>query len=212
MQFLTSHGRCHDTHGLSDRKLQRTRKGERIDRMEDQLREGLKRLDSYVKELDFQSTLLEKSAVVPMDCLLIPLRVGEDLSIDISCNFVDVPEAGNLLQFYGQLSLNEMLAEASAPVSDYDIMNLINELNSMLPVGQFLYLRNEEQGRETQKALGIRYTMLTGLNDEKELDKCGRVLMLLMQVYELLGSSLILLMNGNSVEETLDTLRQILNV
>lgn len=28
--------------------------------MEEQLREGLRRLDSYVKELDFQSTLLEK--------------------------------------------------------------------------------------------------------------------------------------------------------
>ncbi len=187
-------------------------KGERIEAMEDQLREGLKRLDSYVRKLDFQSTLLEKSAVVPMDCLLIPLRVGEDLSIDISCNFVDMPEFGCLLQFYGQLGLNEMLAEAAVPVSDYDIMSLINELNSMLPVGQFLYLRNEEQGGETQKALGIRYTMLTGLNDERELEKCGHVLMLLMQVYELLGSGLVLLLDGNSVEETLDALRQLLDV
>lgn len=180
--------------------------------MEEQLREGLKRLASYVKELDFQSTLLEKSAVVPMDCLLIPLRVGEDLSIDISCNFVNVPEVGNLLQFYGQLRLNEMLAEADAPVSDYDIMSLINELNSMLPIGQFIYFRNEVESGELEKALGIRYTMLTELNDERELDKCGHVLLLLMQVYELLGSSLILLMSGNSVEETLGTLRHLLEL
>lgn len=180
--------------------------------MEEQLREGLRKLDSYVKELDFQSTLLEKSAVVPMDCLLIPLRVGEELSIDISCNFVDVPDVGNLLQFYGQLRLNEMLAEAPAPVSDYDILNLINELNSMLPVGQLLYLRNEEPGEEAEKALGIRYTVLTELNDERELDKCGRILMLLMQVYELLGSSLVLLMDGNSVEETLEKLKELLEL
>lgn len=180
--------------------------------MEEQLREGLKRLASYVKELDFQSTLLEKSAVVPMDCLLIPLRAGEDLSIDISCNFVNVPEVGNLLQFYGQLRLNEMLAEADAPVSDYDIMSLINELNSMLPIGQFIYFRNEVESGELEKALGIRYTMLTELEDERELDKCGHVLLLLTQVYELLGSSLILLMSGNSVEETLGTLRQLLEL
>lgn len=180
--------------------------------MEDQLREGLKKLEAYVRELDFQSTLLEKSAVVPMDCLLIPLRVGEDLSIDISCNFVHVPEVGSLLQFYGQVRLNEMLEEAAAPVSDFDIMNLINELNSMLPIGQLLYVRNADQSGESEKALGIRYTMLTGLNDENELDKCGHVLMLLMQIYELLGSSLILLMDGNSVEKTLETLKELLEL
>lgn len=180
--------------------------------MEDQLREGLKKLEAYVRELDFQSTLLEKSAVVPMDCLLIPLRVGEDLSIDISCNFVNVPEVGNLLQFYGQVRLNEMLAEASAPVSDFDILNLINELNSMLPIGQLLYVRNADPSGEPEKALGIRYTMLTGLDNESELDKCGHVLMLLMQIYELLGSSLILLMDGNSVEKTLETLKELLEL
>ncbi len=180
--------------------------------MEDQLREGLKRLDSYVKELDFQSVLLEKSTVVPMDSLLIPLRVGEDLSIDISCNFVNVPDVGNLLQYYGQLGLDEMLAEATVSVSDYDILNLINELNSMLPVGQLLFLRNDDQSGQPEKALGIRYTMLTGLSDERELDKCGHVLMMLMQVYELLGSSLILLMDGKSVEETLETLRELLEL
>lgn len=181
--------------------------------MEDQLREGLKRLDAYVRELDFQSTLLESSAVVPMDCLLIPLRVGEDLSIDISCNFVNVPKVGNLLQFYGQVRLNEMLAEAAvAPVSDFDLMNLINELNSMLPIGQLLYVRNTDQGGEPEKSIGIRYTMLTELKDERELDQCGHVLMLLMQVYELLGSSLILLMDGKSVEETLETLKQLLEL
>lgn len=147
-----------------------------------------------------------------MDCLLIPLRVGEDLSIDISCNFVDVPDMGSILQFFGQLRLNEMLAEAQAPVSDYDILNLINELNSMLPIGQLLYLHNEEQGEDAEKALGIRYTVLTELNDKRELDKCGHVLILLMQVYELLGSSLILLMDGNSVEETLERLKELLEL
>lgn len=180
--------------------------------IEDQLREGLKRLDAYVKGLDFQSAFLEKSAVVPMDCLLIPLHVGEGLSIDISCNFVNVPEVGNLLQYFGQLSIDEMLAEAAAPVSDYDLMSLINELGSMLPIGQLLYLRDAGQNKEAEKALGIRYTMLTELNDEKELERCGHVILLLMQVYELLGSSLVLLMDGNSVEETMETVKRLLGL
>lgn len=176
--------------------------------MEKQLRDGLKRLDAYVRELDFESTFLEESSVVPMDCLLIPLYAGDELSIDISCNYVSVPDAGNMLQFYGQLVLDEMLAESSAVISDYDILRLMNELNRMLPVGQLLYLRDE--AGEPQKAVGIRYTMLTGLEGEAELEKCVRTLLLLTEVYELLGSSLLLLLDGDSVEEILDTIGRLL--
>lgn len=177
--------------------------------MENQLRKGLKRLDAYIKELEFQSMFLEESSVVPMDSLLIPLHAGEELSIDISCNYVYVPDTGNLLQFYGQLMLDDMLAEAPAAVSDYDILSLINELNSMLPAGQLLYLRDGAGGKP-EKALGIRYTMLTGLDTETELEKCAQILVLLTQVYELLGSSLILLLSGDSVEETMAAIRRLL--
>lgn len=173
----------------------------------EQLREGLKRLEAYIKKLDLGSIFLEENSTVPMDTLIIPLKAGEDLSIDISCNYVELPENGTILQFYGQIVLNEALREASVHISNGDILNLINGLNRVIPVGQFLYLFDEAD-EKADKVIGIRYTALTGLDDEAELKKCARILMLLMQVYELLGSSLLLLFDGTSVGETLRILTQ----
>lgn len=175
----------------------------------EQLRNGLKRLDSYIKKLDFHSTFLEEGAAIPMDSLIVPLRIADELSIDISCNFIDVPNTGTMLQFYGHLPVNGMLNEAAAPVPDYDILSMINELNRMLPVGQLLYLRDGAEDT-AEKALGIRYTMLTELDSEEEMKKCVYVFMLLMQVYELLCSSLILLLDGESVDEVLEKIMQLI--
>lgn len=173
------------------------------------LRERLKKLDVYVKKLDFQSTFLEESAVVGMDSLIISLKMGEELSIDISCNYVEVPDVGSILQFYGQLMLNEVFDNAGVVLTEQELLYLVNELNSMLPVGQFIYLSSLE-ANDGKKAAGLRYTMLTELDQDSEFAKCTRVLMMLMKDYELLCSALMLLLDGDSVEEALETIRQVL--
>ncbi len=175
----------------------------------EQLREGLKRLHDYVQKLDFHSRFLEEDSMVPMDSLAIPLQVGEELSVDISCNFVEMEDVGNILQFYGQIVVNEMLKEAEASVSDVDILDLLNALNRLIPIGQFLYLFDRAD-EEREKVIGMRYTMLTELDSAAELKKCGNVLLLLMQIYDLLCSALLLVLDGNSVEETLRTMEELL--
>lgn len=176
----------------------------------EQLRDGLKRLHSYVRQLDFQSTFIEESPEVPMDSLVIPLHIGEELSIDISCNFIEVQNIGPILQFYGQLILDEVLKEADAPVSGERILDFANRLNLILPIGQLLYL-SDENDANGQKILGIRYTIPTELDKESELKKCVKILMLLMQIYELLCSCLLLFIDGDSMETILDTIHNLLN-
>ncbi len=172
-----------------------------------QLREGLKKLHSYVQRLDFQSTFFEEGPEVPLDSLVIPLHVGDDLSMDISCNFIDIQDVGSLLQFYGQILLDELIKEADPPVSKERILDFVNRINLILPAGQILYLPDEGDG---QKILGIRYTFPTKLENDSELKKCVEILMLLTQSYELLCSCLLLFVNGDSMDSILDTIRDVL--
>ena len=77
----------------------------------EELREGLKRLEEYVSKQGIKNMFLEEGKEAAMDTLLLGLELEEDLSIDISCNFVHAPEFGNVLQYYGQLELNSILEE-----------------------------------------------------------------------------------------------------
>lgn len=174
------------------------------------LRDGLKKLQSFIKQLDFDSTFLEESPEIPLDSLVIPLHIGGELSIDISCNFIELPEAGPLLQFYGQILLDELLEEAAAPVSKEAVLGFINRLNPILPIGQLIYLADEHDA-DDHKVLGIRYTFPTELDRESELKKCAKILLLLMQVYELLCSCLVLFMDGDETDSILDTIQNLLH-
>lgn len=174
-----------------------------------QLREGLKRLHSYVQQLDLQSTFLEEGPEVLMDSLVIPLQVGE-LNLDISCNYIDIQDVGPLLQFYGQIMLDELIEEAEPPVFEERILDFTNRLNLILPIGQLLYLSDENDG-DGQKALGIRYTVPTELEKDSELKKCVKILMLLMRIYEFICSCLILFLDGDSMDSILNTIQQLLN-
>lgn len=176
-----------------------------------QLRERLKKLGDYVKELDFPAVFLEEGAEAPMDSLLIPLQIGEELSVDLSCNFVELPDLGEILQFYGQIVLDEMLEEAPKDISDEEILRLLNALNQMIPIGQLLYLFDEADG-SVPKVIGMRYTMLTELDGETEWKKCAIALALLMQIYELLCSSLLLLVDGSPVENIIDKMKEFLGL
>lgn len=175
-----------------------------------QIRDGLKRLHSYIQQLDFPSTFLEEGPEVPMDSLVIPLQVGDDLSIDISCNFIDLQEPGPLLQFYGQILLDELLEDAQTPVSKERLLDFVNRLNLILPIGQLFYL-SDENDADGQKILGIRYTIPTELEKGYELKNCVKILMLLMRVYELLCSCLLLFIDGDSMDSILGMIGNLLN-
>lgn len=171
------------------------------------LKTGLKRLEEHVGKQGVSCMFLEESGAVPMDTLVVPLKIGEELSVDISCNFVDVSEFGSILQFYGQIILTEMIKEQPGILTEERILGLLNELNRMIPIGQFLYLTDGSG----EKMIGMRDTMLTGLEDERELDKCLQVLQMLMQIYELLCSGLLLLLDGNPLETVMQTLAELLS-
>lgn len=170
------------------------------------LRKGLKRLEEYVGKQGCSRMFLEENETVPMDTLVVPLKIGEELSVDISCNFVDVSEYGSILQFYGQVVLTEMQKEQPESFAEERILGLLNALNRMIPIGQFLYLADGAG----ENMIGMRYTLLTELEDERELNKCMQVLQLLMQIYELLCSGLLLLLDGNPVAEVMQTLEELL--
>ena len=107
----------------------------------EQLREGLQRLDAYVSRQGFKSMFLEEGKQAAMDTLLLGLEIEEDLSIDISCNFVHAPEFGDVLQYYGQLELDPIMEENPQAFTDLNVYQMINQLNRGLPVGQILYMQ-----------------------------------------------------------------------
>ncbi len=86
---------------------------------------------------------------------------------------------------------------------------MINRLNQTLPVGQLLYMQGQGE-EEPRHAIGIRYTMLTDLDEEKELDKCGNVIKMLMNIYEVLCSTLLLLLEGESLESAMDIVEHLM--
>lgn len=118
------------------------------------MREGLKRLYEYVSGLDYKSMFLEEGKHAEMDTLLLGLEMEEDLSIDISCNFVYAPEFGNVLQYYGQMELDPILEENPEAFTEINVLQMINELNRGLPVGQILYMHGEND-KEARHLLGI---------------------------------------------------------
>ncbi|MCI9422378.1 MAG: hypothetical protein HFG81_06635 [Dorea sp.] len=175
----------------------------------EELREGLKRLYEYVSPLDYKSVFLEEGNGVPMDTLLLGVTIGEELSMDISCNFAHAPEFGDILHFYGELDLEPLLEENPDAFSERVILKMINGLNKSLPIGQIVYLTEDSTGK-SQKVIGIRYTMLTGLSGEDELRKCVSIIEMLMNIYEILCSTLYLLLEGDSLEKAMETLSRIL--
>ncbi len=169
----------------------------------EELREGLKRLEAYVGEQGIKNMFLEEGKEAAMDTLLLGLEMEEDLSIDISCNFVYAPDFGNVLQYYGQLELTSIMEENPQAFTELNIYQMINALNRELPVGQFLYMQ-EEAEEQVRHLIGIRYTMLTDLDDEAELEKCFSIVEMLMNIYEVLCSTLLLLMEGESLGNAMD--------
>ncbi len=176
----------------------------------EELREGLMRLHEYVKPLDFNSVFIEEGEKAPMDTLLLGARIGEDLSLDISCNFANAPGFGDILHLYGELNLSPMIEENPAAFSEEVVLRMANELNKSLPVGQIIYLTEDSQGK-AQSVIGIRYTMLSDLAGEEELRKCVSVIEMLLNIYEILCSTLYLLLEGDSLPKAMETLSKILD-
>lgn len=176
----------------------------------EELRKGLTRLNEYVKPLDFNSVFLEEGEEIPMDTLLLGAQVGEELSLDISCNFTDAPGLGHILHLYGELDLGPMIEENPAAFSEETVLRMANELNKSLPVGQIVYLTEDSQGK-AQSVIGIRYTMLTDLAGEEELQKCVNIIEMLLNIYEILCSTLYLLLEGDSLPKAMETLSNILD-
>lgn len=178
----------------------------------EELREGLHRMEEYVDNHNFKSVFLEEGEEAEMDSLVIPLVINEELSVDISCNFVHAPEIGNVLQFYGHLEMDPLFEENPEAFTEFNVLKLINEINQMIPVGQFLYMKEDIGHGKEQNVIGIRYTMLTSLEGEAELKKTVHVLLLLMQAYEILCSSLMLLLEDETVEAILKIIKGLMNI
>ena len=176
----------------------------------EELREGLKRLHEYVMQLDFNSVFIEEGEKAPMDTLLLGARIGEDLSLDVSCNFANAPGFGDILHLYGEMNLNPIIEENPAAFSEEVILRMANELNKSLPIGQIIYLTEDSQGK-AQRVAGIRYTMLTDLAGEKELKKCVEIIEMLLNIYEILCSTLYLLLEGDSLPKAMETLSKIMD-
>ena len=168
----------------------------------EELREGLKRLEEYVSNLEMKSVFLEEGADVGMDTLLLGLEIDEDLSVDISCNFVYAPAFGDVMQYYGQMELNPIMEENPEAFTELNVYRMINTLNQIIPVGQFLYMQEENDGKMSH-LIGIRYTMLTDLEGEAELEKCVIIIGMMMNIYEVLCSTLLLLMEGESLDNAM---------
>lgn len=168
----------------------------------EELRAGLKRLETYMNQYEITSVFIEEGEQAPLDSLVFGLKVSDELSLDVSCNFIDAPDYGCLLQFFGQLELDGMMAESPGTLTEFNILQMINLLNKMFPVGQLLYMQDD---KEPMHSIGLRYTMRTELVSEDELEKCGDVIEMLMDDYELLCSVLVLVLDGETVQGAMDT-------
>ncbi|MBD5451563.1 MAG: hypothetical protein HDR25_02865 [Lachnospiraceae bacterium] len=172
-----------------------------------ELREGLKRLEAHLEPYEMTSVFVEEGEQVVMDSLVLGLSVSDDLSLDVSCNYVEAQDYGGVLQFFGQLELDEMMKESPEAFTELNILRMINTLNRMIVVGQFLYMQDD---KAPQNAIGLRYTMRTDLSSEDELEKCVDTIELLMDSYELLCSMLVLVFEGDTVQNAEEILTKLM--
>lgn len=174
----------------------------------EELREGLMGLKTHLEEeYELESVFLEEGEEAPLDTLVIGLEISEELSLDLTCNFIDLPEYGSMMQFYGQLRLDGMMKESPGTLTELVILQMINTLNKVISVGQLLYIQDDEEPEHT---IGMRYTMLTELDSEDELEKCVDIIELMMDIYELLCSVLILVLDGDTVQEAMRTVERLM--
>ncbi len=173
----------------------------------EELREGLQRLQTHVEQYELESVFLEEGEDAPLDSLVIGLEISEELSLDLTCNFVDLQDYGSMLQFYGQLELDGMMKESPETLTESVILQMVNALNKVISVGQLLYMQDETAPEHT---IGMRYTMLTELDSEEELEKCVDIIELMMDIYELLCSVLILILDGDNVQEAMETVAKLI--
>lgn len=172
-----------------------------------ELREGLKRLEAHLEPYDITSVFVEEGEQAAMDSLILGLRVSDELSLDVSCNFVEAHDYGGVLQFFGQLELDGMMEESPEAFTELNILRMLNTANRMIAVGQFLYMQDE---KAPKNAIGLRYMMRTDLSSEDELEKCVDTIELLMDSYELLCSMLLLISEGETVEHAEETLMKLM--
>ena len=173
----------------------------------EELRQGLKRLEKRLGEEDVQSVFLEEGELVGLDSLVLGLTVSDELSFDMTCNFVDTKDYGCMLQYFGRLELDGMMEESPGMLTEYKLLQMVNTLNRVFPAGQLLYMQVDT---EPLHSIGIRYTMRTELDREEEPEKCVDIIGLLMDGYELLCSVLMLLLDGGEVEAAMATVMELL--
>lgn len=176
---------------------------------ESELKDGLVKLGEFLKKVDIDSELLEVSPEVPMDSLHIPMDM-DGLQMDLVCNYMESSaEEEGILQFFAQVELGDG-PDVPKPVTDEtELLRLCNGLNSIIPVGQMVYLNGD--GREGMaRALGLRYTMLTDLDNETELSRCVDVIVMLMTAYQLLCGTLVLMSDGYGAAEAIAQAEEVL--
>lgn len=172
-----------------------------------ELRQGLKRLEARLAQEEVKSAFLEEGELVGLDSLVFGLEVSDELSFDVTCNFVETENYGRILQFFGQLELDGMMEESPGMLTEIKLLQMVNALNRVFPVGQLLYMQDDHVPFHS---IGIRYTMRTELVREDELEQCIDIIELLMDDYELLCSVLMLLLDGEEVADAMNTVTELM--
>ncbi|MCC8150306.1 MAG: hypothetical protein LIO96_02310, partial [Lachnospiraceae bacterium] len=119
------------------------------------------------------------------------------------------PPAERMLQFFSQIELNQNPDLPEALNDENEILRLCNGLNTILPVGHMVYIDGRDGGGMA-RALGLRYTIITGLDSEQELEKCVEIIMMLMTAYQFLCGALTLMIDGASAAEAVAQIEEML--
>ncbi len=175
---------------------------------ESELRDGLVRLGEFLKKVDIDNELLECSPQIPMDSLHIPIEM-EELRMDLVCNYMEGVEEEGMLQFFSQIELNQNPDLPESMNDEDELLRLCNGLNTILPIGHMAYIDGRDGGGMA-RALGFRYTIITGLDSEQELEKCVEIIMMLMTAYQFLCGALTLMIDGDSAAEAVAQIEEML--
>lgn len=121
--------------------------------------EELKQAAEFMNEVGMIASMIEKREELPVNILLVGLPEEAEEGHQVVCSPMDMEEEGGFSEYI------QLYYEIPIEIEGIDRINIfhaINEFNSLVPVGHFVYSAKKEQ----RERVYIRHTLTYDIDEE----------------------------------------------
>ena len=163
--------------------------------------EDFKYMSEFLNELEWNAEVVGEDTEYPT--MVASLELDEDCEETVVCNYLILPEEdaeySKLLQLYCRLPLE------LETIPDAELIVLANQLNALTTLGHFMYI---PATGENSHEIALRYVWAMTEDELPDEGVLGETLLIMMHYCQIMEGILIRRLDGTSMEQLLDEVKE----